>query len=300
MYQYPIAMSNDLIRKLVLADESRGTIMSVMENRIRLMLISLIDYNDDNFDWHEITVSEFKNFWGLNSWGGIQQKMLSDAIDNLKINKYYIDGRIIKWLDDESEIILGRMKLKLNDSLRQYLLALKRNFTRFNIESVIKLNSKYSFRIYEILNSVKNMGGYRITLPKAYEIFSDNLYNTRSELEHHILIPSIDEINTKTDINISYEFKRSFGENEMLYLIVYNYDDYIENKNKEISYFTVLGGSTNKNIRKISSKNNIKSEITKSKSIVCDLEDCEPVSYVDILKSNEMSDMVDFDDDYIF
>ncbi len=300
MYQYPIAMSNDLIRKLVPADESRGAIMSVMENRLQLMLISLIDYNDDNFEWHEISVCEFKNFWDLKSWGGVQQKMLSDAIDNLKINKYCIDGRIIKWIDDDSEIFLGRMKLKLDDSLMQHLLGLKRNFTKFDISNVIKLNSKYSFRIYEILKSVENMGGYRITLPKANEIFGDNLYNTKSELEHHILIPAIDEINTKTDINISYEFKKSFGENEMLYLTICNYDDYAEQKERTISYFTVLGGSTNKNLRKMSPQNNIQSEIVKSKSIVYDLEGCEPVSYVNILKSYEMSDMVDFDDDYVF
>ena len=300
MNQYPVTMSNDLIRKLVPVDESRGTIMSVMENRLRLMLISLIDYNDDSFEWHKITVCEFKNFWGLKSWGGVQQKMLSDAINNLKINKYSIDGHTFQWLDNDSDIVIGRMNLKLNDSLKPYLLGLKRNFTKLDISNAIKLNSKYSFRIYEILKSVENMGGYRITLPKAYEIFSDNLYNTKSELEHHILTPSIDEINTKTDINVSYEFKKSFGENEMIYLTIYNYDDYAEQKEKNITYFTVLGGSTNKNIRKISPQNNIQSEIAKSKSIVCDLEGCEPVSYVDILKSNEMSDMIDFDDDYIF
>ena len=146
MNRYPVTMSNDLIRKSVPADESNGAIMPVWENRIRLMLISSIDYNAENFEWKEITVCDLKNFWNLSSWGGVQQKMLSDAINNLKNNKYYIDGHIIQWLDNDSDIVIGRMKLKLDDSLIPYLLGLKRNFTRYNIENVINLTSKYTFQ----------------------------------------------------------------------------------------------------------------------------------------------------------
>ncbi len=286
-----ITMSNDLIRKPMPADESNSTIMPVWENRIRLMLITLIDYNAENFEWKEITIIEFKSFWGLSTWGGVQQKMLSDAINNLKNNKYCIDGHIIQWLDNESDIILGRMRLKLNDSLRPYLLGLKRNFTKYDIENVTKLNSKYSFRIYEILKSIENMGGYRITLPKAFEIFSDNLYNTKSKLEHHILISAIDEINTKTDINISYEFRKSFGENEMLYLTVRNYDEYINNENKNITYFTVLGGSE-KQYKPIKAENSRsyqeKGCITKNTFI--DPESFYPISFAPI------SEEFDFDE----
>ena len=291
MNRYPVTMSNDLIRKSVPADESNGAIMPVWENRIRLMLISSIDYNAENFEWKEITVCDLKNFWNLSSWGGVQQKMLSDAINNLKNNKYYIDGHIIQWLDNDSDIVIGRMKLKLDDSLIPYLLGLKRNFTRYNIENVINLTSKYSFKIYEILKSIENMGGYRITLPKAFEIFSDNLYNTKSELEHHILIPSIDEINSKTDINISYEFKKSFGENEMLYLTVRNYDEYINKENKNITYFTVLGGSE-KQYKSIKAENSRsyqeKGCITKNTFI--DPESFYPISFAPI------SEEFDFDE----
>ena len=292
MNRYSVTMSNDLIRKFVPADESNGAIMPVWENRIRLMLISSIDYNAQDFEWKEITISEFKSFWGLSTWGGVQQKMLSDAIDNLKINKYCIDGHTIQWLDNDSDIVIGRMKLKLDDSLIPYLLGLKRNFTKYDVENVVNLTSKYSFRIYEILKSVENMGGYRITLPKAFEIFSDNLYNTKSELEHHILISAIDEINTKTDINISYEFRKSFGENEMLYLTVRNYDEYINNENKSITYFTVLGGSEKQYkppIKADKLKPQQENNIIAEKSVV-DPENFYPISFAPI------SEEFDFDE----
>ena len=274
MEKYSVVMSNDLIRKTVPVNENDTTLMTVMENRIRTMLISKIEFDAQKFNWLDIGISEFAEFWYLQSWGGVQNEMLKDAINKLKYTQFSVDGKIYVWLDGESYFESGNLHLKLDNSLSQFLIGLTSKFTKFDIENILNLNSKYSFQLYTIMKSVEFMGGYRITLPKAYEIFCDDKYRTKSELEYHVLIPAIENINQYTDIRIEYEFKKSFGQSEMLYLTVINYDDYFDKKEKDIQYFTVLGGKT---------KNAIPQNTTISNAIETRdnkyvLEDCESVT----------------------
>lgn len=47
----------------------------------------------------------------------------------------------------------GKVRIKISDELRPYLLALHGNFTRYQLEEILHFNSVYAIRIYEIINS---------------------------------------------------------------------------------------------------------------------------------------------------
>lgn len=97
-------------------------------------------------------------------------------------------------------------------------LLVEKNFTNLDIQQYNKLNSKYSQRLYELFSSYRN---YKIMYKKPIFFDIDELkiillgkeistkYNTFKKFHLKCLKNPINEINEKTDIFITYDFKKS-------------------------------------------------------------------------------------------
>ncbi len=216
MNRYPAALSNALIKNIEKTELCDGLAIPIMAYRIKHLLVSLIRPDTEEFEEFICSIGDFKEYYEIKSWGGAQQDALEYAISMLRGVKYKVGDDEITWLDPKSDIDGDDIHLCLHESLMPYLLGLKGNFTKIYYDNIKNLKSKYSFRLYELLSSMKGVGKYKVYLKNAYKTIGDDNYTTKSEFLAHVVDPAIDEINKYTDLNVSYDFVKEFGVPEQI------------------------------------------------------------------------------------
>ncbi|WP_426575346.1 replication initiation protein (plasmid) [Xenorhabdus stockiae] len=106
--------------------------------------------------------------------------------------------------------------VKFSGSVSQYLYELKNEFTAFNIENIVKLDSPFSFRLYSWLckyrnlNKHKNANGLISTDPFEIVWMKERVglidsYNDYRDFKKRVLEPAVVSINANTDLSVTYE-----------------------------------------------------------------------------------------------
>jgi len=101
----------------------------------------------------------------------------------------------------------GVVVITLNPRLTPHLIDLRNRFTQFELESVRHFKLFSSARIYEMMKSVESQGVFELSLEqfKARVLADEKKYQRFSDLKKRVLEPALAEINTLTDIQVSYE-----------------------------------------------------------------------------------------------
>jgi plasmid replication initiation protein len=97
--------------------------------------------------------------------------------------------------------------VEISRQLMPYLVVYKQ-YTKLVMEILFKLDTRYSMRIYDLMKQYQSVGHRTITVEKLKAIFElgdKPSYHRFNNLNYKIISPSIDEINRKTDIHVSYE-----------------------------------------------------------------------------------------------
>ena len=222
MDRYPAAISNKLIKNIEATEQCDGLAIPIMAYRIKFLLVSLIRPDTEEFEEIELTIKEFREYFEISSWGGAQQDALEYAISMLRGTQYTVEGQKIIWLSRESDIDGQNIRLCLNESLTPHLIGLKGNFTKIYYDNIKNLKSKYAFRLYELISSMKGVGKYKIYLKNAYKTIGDNNYTAKSEFLAHVIEPAIAEINLHTDLRVEYHLKKPFGVPEQIIFEIYS------------------------------------------------------------------------------
>lgn len=216
MYKrFSAAISNALIKNLRSANTKEGIILSVMEYKIIFALFSKIKKTDTELNKYNIPIVDFCKFWNI-SYGGKQSEIISESVKSLSEKYYIVSDKHVKYLSSESYISDGTMHLKLDDSIYDYVINLDGNFTIFNLDIIAKLKSKFTIRLYMYLKMFENQQFYNIELPDAFAVLGDNIYTTKSQFNNNILKKAVNEINAKSDINISYRIEKYFAAPEKI------------------------------------------------------------------------------------
>lgn len=185
--------------------------LTLQEKRVMLWIISRIQYDDDEFISHKISIKDFADMIGVSSdhmysdMEKITMKLVQRGISirNRKENKLIQ----VTWLSSSvyhhNE---GVVELKVSEHLMPYLLKLKNNFTQISLTDLIGLQSIYSVRIFELLKQKEYIGKRIINLMDFKEFcgISDKKYTSIHDLKRFVLDKACKEINQKTDIEVSY------------------------------------------------------------------------------------------------
>lgn len=185
------------------------------EQKIILLAIAQVDSkNDDEFITFKATIPELEK--RLNTT--LHQGQLKETCRKLMQRVVYIendqgDWKMFHWIS-RAEYFKGAntIEFKISDEMKPYLLKLKGNFTKLQIENAIKFNGKYTTRFYQFLmklqNTTERKEKYELSelykmlmLPKSLKTFGN--------FRMYVLDPSIDEINEKSDIKASYEIGKT-------------------------------------------------------------------------------------------
>lgn len=198
--------------------EAKGK-LGMLEQKLMATLISEIQMEDKDFKEYCLNIKEVGEFIGLDSkevyrkLREIAQSLKSRSISLEEINVKTKEITFIEVNLIASAVHTkgsGILRLTIAPVLKPYLLAIKGEetpFTKYMIRNILKLNSGYSIRIYELLKQYERTQNRIIETEKLKELLgvTEKSYNRFDNFEARVLKPAKEEINKKTDIWINYE-----------------------------------------------------------------------------------------------
>ena len=156
-----VTKSNDLIQK------TRYSLPKTQQ-KVLLAMIAQIDPKHD-FDpskVYSMSFSDFSKLTGVNMHNKSYYDFLKKTIKSLSDSSFWMEDKsktsrkekLIRWIGEETEINRDEQMIYMQFSKRifPYLTQLKSNYTSFNVQYLLQMNSTYSMRFYEILLSYDN------------------------------------------------------------------------------------------------------------------------------------------------
>lgn len=136
--------------------------LTLYEQRLVLIMISMIEPSDEDFKDYVLKVSDFRDLLGLknkNLYSQIKlvlKKLIERSLFIPLEDKSYL---MSNWISDaEYKSNEGVVLLSLSKKLKPYLLHLKNNFTKQRLSMVIQFNGFYTIRIYTLLKQYEKIG----------------------------------------------------------------------------------------------------------------------------------------------
>jgi plasmid replication initiation protein len=183
--------------------------LGVVEQKIILYLASNINSKDSDFKTYTLSIKEFNRLLGLK--GNPKYTELRQITKELmhKVFEVRIDKKVIQvaWLSyvayNESD---GTIDIRFDPFLRPYLLELKREFTSYRLENVVKLKSSYAIRIYEFLKQYERLHERTFSLMDLRKMLgAEDIYPAYGNFKQRVLVPAQAELKKKTDISFEIE-----------------------------------------------------------------------------------------------
>lgn len=201
--------SNNLI-------ESRY-ILTAAEQKLCLAMISKIKPDDINLTGFEIKVSELAEILDIN---------LKYAYLEIQKTTKRLMGRVIQIPEEKGWLLThwvsscryhhehGTVTFKFDENLKPYLLQLREEFTKVNIDIITRFQSIYTIRIYQLIKSFAGIGWRDIEIselknmlglkPDQYNEYRD--FNKRVISQAQKEMDAVDENGTpKSDLTFKIE-----------------------------------------------------------------------------------------------
>lgn len=213
-----VAKSNTLIQK------SRYKLNSE-ETKILLYLISKIKPEDNKNEWHTINIIEYCKVCGINLKDNFAMyAYIKKTVKSLADKSFWIlvednTERLLRWID-KAQINKndGNVYVLLSQDLMPYLIQLKKNYTQYRLLYTLTMNSKYSIRCYELFRSYLYAGKNYVEKTFETDKFMRMLgieektigtyLKNITMFKRNVLNKALEEINTRTDLNVSVEYKK--------------------------------------------------------------------------------------------
>jgi len=95
----------------------------------------------------------------------------------------------------------GRLRLKINDELKPYLLRLKKEFTRLITKQVMQFRSVYSIRIYMLCKQYQSIGKRLISVEELRKKLGiePGEYTRHNDFQRFVIVHAQKEINYLSD-----------------------------------------------------------------------------------------------------
>ena len=185
--------------------------LSLEEQRIILILASMIQPDDEEFKAYKFKVAEFINLLGISSKTKYTEvPKIAGWLTN-RVFEIKEENRIIRtpWLSSAKyEKGSGMVELKFSSALKPYMLQLKEDFTQYKLTNILSVRSKYSPRLYEILkcNEHTNQGFIEISITKLRSLLKlEHTYPLYSDFKRKVIIISKLELSKFSDISFEFE-----------------------------------------------------------------------------------------------
>ncbi len=215
-------MKNGLVKKSneYLAKIEGRWKLNLTQSKIIAYLTSKTHKDDKDFKRYVFAVDRFCEDLGIEKKS---IKSLIKATDGImtkliKIVEPVEKGEKITTLQMLSETVWNpddrTFSLQFHPTLKPYFLQFKDNFTKYQLINVLRLSSKYAFRIYELClmrkDPKKPYCTINITVEKLREYLQieKNKYKLYTHFKQRVLTPARKQINENTDVFIDIKEKK--------------------------------------------------------------------------------------------
>lgn len=203
-----VVKHNDLVR-------ARSN-LSKIEHRVIAMLIAQLDRDDESFDLQRIHIRDIIEKSGSSSQDlysrgkEICQRLLNQKIqiqteeNGRRVYEGYNALDKIRYVEGD-----GYIEARFNDSMKPFLLELKRRFTIYQLEAFMQLGSRYSMRVYELLKMREDLRWLRMPIQHLRELLScEDKYSRFGDFRRRVIERAQSEVNSTTDIAFTYKVER--------------------------------------------------------------------------------------------
>lgn len=235
-----VVKDNDLIQKAKYN-------LTATEQKLIAYVISKIKPTDTELLWYEISVIDYCELCGITKDKFYTE--FKNLISSLNDKAIWVDWKDVgfhfRWFS-EAEYLKGKgiLRVKLNSRLQKYLIGLDKNFTKYELINILALKGKFAIRLFELFKSYEYKKEKEFETEELKELLGATNWKTFSDFRKFVIERATQEINTYTDIDVSYKFKK--GARGKVVSIVF----FIKKKN---SYDNFM--SYRKTIEKINKKN---------------------------------------------
>lgn len=165
----------------------------------------------------EFTVKEFLDCnSGIANYADIYDTVRSAVIN---LGRTWVEVETIEGYD-RTEISLltersyskgkGRFMVEFHEKAMPYLAEIKSNYTSILLDTFGALKSEYSLKLYEILSRWAFKGVMSIKVDELKNLLDVvGMYDRYNNFRQRVLTPAINEINSKTDLNITVKTLRT-------------------------------------------------------------------------------------------
>lgn len=201
--------------------------MTAMEKKILYILIATLKPKQASFQIMKFQTSDLMRYLGQD---GNNYHAIREAIRRLQRRLIYIK-------EEKSTLEIqfvgharyyerqGYFECSFHPQLEPYLLLLKENFTAYPVEVIMKLNSFYSQRLYELVCSYKSLGMFSMTVDRLKEIFCiTDRYTKYNDFKRNVIIPAYEELKEKADFYFEYDEEKEGKRVEKLQFTVIKHD----------------------------------------------------------------------------
>jgi len=190
--------------------------LSLNEQKIILAMISRIKPDDKDFTPIRFTVEELTTM--LDVSGGAYHteiRKLANSLRHKDLHFYnqaedsYLD---VGWVSSSKYYAgKGYITLRFDPDLKPYLLQLKERFTAYQLQNVMRLDSSYSIRIYELLKQYGKIGKREFTVMELRKVLGipDDQYPFYANFRKRILLTAQKELSAKTDLQFTFDEKKT-------------------------------------------------------------------------------------------
>ncbi len=202
--KFIVVQSNELV------EASYSPELTTRAHKIARFILSLISPEDKDLKLYTVPISTLKGFLGYKentTWGNFypEIKDIADRLNQEPIviksgekvtTAYFIAGY-------EIDAAARTVTFEVSLLLKPYLLALKRNFTRYPLNYISQLRSAYSIRLYELLCQYKNIGHRTFELNTLQLLLGSN-YEFYGNFKDKVLMIAKRDLVANTDIDFEY------------------------------------------------------------------------------------------------
>lgn len=188
--------------------------LNVSEQRVVALLAAQIHPDDEDFKPYRFRVSELQALMDNNSKSVYAEvKDLTRGLMKRVIQINEADGPLqVAWLSSAKYFTgKGEVELCFDPKMKTYLLQLQSRFTSFKLANVIKLRSRYSVRIYELLKQYEGLGSRSFELTELRRIIGlapDEL-SRWNDFHRKVLDVAKRELPQKTDLGFNYSTRKN-------------------------------------------------------------------------------------------
>lgn len=188
----------------------------VWEDRIFLLTLSQIKFQDEDFKEYKIYIRDLANKYGIKTHD--VYTLVKNAVESLRKKKITIPYRFGEDVGTFSTGLLASygavdkedlsyIIVELHPKLKPYLIQLKERFTQYNITFLMKMQSSHSKRIYKLLKQFEKIGKRTFTIEKLREILGieEDEYKQYYDFKRRFILKAQADLKKYTDLSFTFK-----------------------------------------------------------------------------------------------